>query len=113
MPLILICDMLGVPAADRELVHSWSGRLGRNRGGVEPGPLVDARDAMRKFRAYVHDMLEEHRSARTKLPLVEALVGAEHEERLNEIELTAMFVILLFAGHETTTNLLGDRGRNA
>ncbi len=108
LPLQLVCDMLGVPAFDRDLVHSWSGRLGRNRGGAEPGPLVDARDAMREFRGYVEAMLDDHRSGRATVPpLVEALVGAEHAERLSATELTAMFVLLLFAGHETTTNLLG------
>jgi cytochrome P450 len=108
LPLMLICDMLGVPAADRARVHDWSSRLGRNRGGVEPGPLVDARDALREFRAYVSAMLEHHREdPASESPLVHALVGAEHEERLSEMELTAMFVILLFAGHETTTNLIG------
>jgi cytochrome P450 len=107
LPLMLICDMLGVPSGDRDLVHGWSTRLGRNRGGTEPAPLVDAAAAMREFRAYVRAMLHEHRASRTLPPLVGALVGAEHEERLSELELTAMFVILLFAGHETTTNLLG------
>jgi cytochrome P450 len=108
LPLQLICDMLGVPVSDRDLVHSWSGRLGRNRGGVEPEPLVDARDAMREFRGYVEAMLDDRRSGRSSVPpLVEDLVGAEHDERLSATELTAMFVLLLFAGHETTTNLLG------
>jgi cytochrome P450 len=108
LPLMLICDMLGVPPEDRDQVHGWSSRLGRNRGGTEPGPLLDARDAMREFRAYVVEMLERHREEPESVsPLVHALVGAEHEERLSDLELTAMFVILLFAGHETTTNLIG------
>jgi cytochrome P450 len=109
LPLMLICDMLGVPADDREKVHGWSGRLGRNRGGREPGPLLDGWRAMGEFREYVEGMLQSHRDDPEAIsPLVHALVGAEHEERLSELELTAMFVILLFAGHETTTNLLGN-----
>jgi len=110
LPLMVICDMLGVPPEDRELVHGWSGRLGRNRGSTEAGPLVDARDAMREFRTYVEGILMRHRNDPESVsPLVAALVDAEQGERLTEVELTAMFVILLFAGHETTTNLI-DHG---
>jgi len=108
LPLMVICDMLGVPAGDRELIHGWSGRLGRNRGGVEAGPVLDARDAMRDFRAYVAEIVERHRVDSSSVsPLVASLMDADEQERLTEIELAGMFVLLLFAGHETTTNLLG------
>ena len=107
LPLMLICDMLGVPPDDRDLVHGWSARLGRNRGGTEVGPLLDAREAMREFRAYVDEILADHRRDPSSVsPLVATLMDANEEERLDGVELTAMFVILLFAGHETTTNLL-------
>jgi cytochrome P450 len=52
-------------------------------------------------------MLVEHRRAPDPGDLVSALVDAEQDERLGSDELAAMFVVLLFAGHETTTNLIG------
>jgi cytochrome P450 len=107
LPLMLIADLLGVPQEDRERIHEWSSKLGRNRGGVEEGPLLEANEAMGEFRAYVDQMLVEHRGAADTGDLVSALVGAEQEERLGSQELAAMFVVLLFAGHETTTNLIG------
>jgi cytochrome P450 len=107
LPLMLIADLLGVPQEDRELIHEWSSKIGRNRGGVEEGPLLDAHDAMQEFRSYVDEMLVAHRREPDPGDLVSALVGAEQEERLSSAELAAMFVVLLFAGHETTTNLIG------
>jgi cytochrome P450 len=107
LPLMLIADLLGVPQEDRELIHDWSSKVGRNRGGVEDGPLLEAHAAMGEFRAYVDRMLVEHRRAPDPGDLVSALVGAEQDERLGSDELAAMFVVLLFAGHETTTNLIG------
>jgi cytochrome P450 len=111
LPLMLIADLLGVPQADRELIHTWSSKLGRNRGGVEEGPLLEAREAMGEFRAYVDGMIERYRREPDSGDLVAALMGAEQEERLDPAELAAMFVILLFAGHETTTNLIGVGAR--
>jgi cytochrome P450 len=109
LPLMIICEMLGVPAGDRDLVHGWSNRIGRNRRGREAGPLLDARDALAEFRAYVQEILVGHRQEPASVsPLVATLVDANEEERLDDQELTAMFVILLFAGHETTTNLLAN-----
>ena len=107
LPLMLIADLLGVPQQDRELIHEWSSKLGRNRGGVEEDPLLEADAAMGEFRAYVDAMLVEHRRAPEPGDLVSALVDAEQDERLGSDELAAMFVVLLFAGHETTTNLIG------
>ena len=57
MPLMLICDMLGVPDSQREQIHRWSGELGRNRGGDDPEALLVAHRAMLEFRHYVEDIL--------------------------------------------------------
>lgn len=108
MPLMVITDLLGVPAEDHELVHQWSLKLGRNRQGAgEPGPLMEARDAMREFRAYVAALIEEQRSSQIEGSLALTLMGAEEDDRLSFTELTAMYIDLLFAGHETTANLIG------
>jgi cytochrome P450 len=107
LPLMLICDLLGVPPADRERIHEWSGALGRNRGGDDPAALMAAHAALDEFRAFVKELLVGLRQERGT-DLLSALLEAEDDERLTEEELTAMFVVLLFAGHETTTNLIAN-----
>jgi cytochrome P450 len=109
VPLQIISDLLGAPASDRELIHDWSNKLGRNRGGTEAGPLLEARDALREFRAYVAELIDRHRtSSDDSTDLAAALIEAERTDRMQPIEQAAMFLQLLFAGHETTTNLIGN-----
>jgi cytochrome P450 len=108
LPLMVIVDMLGVPESDRESIHVWSNLLGRNRGGDDPAALLEAHRAMAEFRHYVEDVVLPERRRRPGTDLVSALMEAHDGERLADQELTAMFVILLFAGHETTTNLIGN-----
>ena len=105
VPLMIIGDLLGVPQEDRQKVKDWSNTWGSNRGRTDER-LLQAWEAMQEFRAYVEDMIEQHREAPGATDLVSALIGAEHEERLTHEELAATFFVLLFAGHETTTNLI-------
>jgi cytochrome P450 len=107
LPLMVIADMLGVAASDREAIHNWSARVGANRGGTNPEVLLDAHEAMLEFRLYVGEIIAAHRRQGTGSALVAALLDASEGDRLADDELAAMFVVLLFAGHETTTNLLG------
>jgi cytochrome P450 len=107
LPLMVIADLLGVPQADRELVHGWSTAIGRNRGGVDPVWLMQAYEAVPAFAAYVSRIVDEHRSSVRPTQLVAALVDAEQDDRLNTEEVIVTYMTLLFAGHETTTNLIG------
>ena len=106
LPLLLIADLLGVSHADRELIHGWSSKIGRNRGGVDPAALMEAHAALGEFRAYIGEVIEHKRGGEPETDLVAALIDAEQEDRLTPDELAAMFIVLLFAGHETTTNLI-------
>jgi cytochrome P450 len=108
VPLMIIGDLLGVPSDDRESIHEWSGRIGRNRGGTEAEPLLEAHRALDAFRRYVDTVIAEHRQVDSVSDLVTLLMDAEGGERLGADELAAMFVVLLFAGHETTTNLIAN-----
>jgi cytochrome P450 len=107
LPLMVIGDLLGVPEPDRPRIHAWSRALVRNRGGEDPDVLMAAHRAMREFRAYVDALLATLRT-RPGTDLLSALLGAEAEDRLSPAEVTAMCVVLLFAGHETTTNLIAN-----
>lgn len=106
LPMLAISDMLGVPHEQQEEIRFWSNRLARNRGGDDPQAVLAARDAMLKFRNYVENILVPLREVEPSTDLLTDLLGAEGEERMIAKEMTATFVILLFAGHETTTNLI-------
>jgi cytochrome P450 len=106
LPMLAITDMLGVPADKREAIHGWSGKLARNRGGDDPQAVMAAYEAMGQFRDYVENILVPIRESEPSSDLLSALLEAEHSERLSGNEMTATFVVLLFAGHETTTNLI-------
>jgi cytochrome P450 len=111
LPLLIIGDMLGIPQRDLDMVHEWSSKLGRNRGGTEAPALMIAHQAMGEFRTYIEGMIADLRSRPRKvddISLVGDLLDANQGEILSEVELTAMIVVLLFAGHETTTNLIGS-----
>lgn len=106
LPMMAIAEMLGVPDEDRETVNQWSNKLARNRGGDDPVAVMEAHAAMLEFRRYIEQVIIPERRANPGTDLVSALMEASEGDRLSDEELTAMFVVLLFAGHETTTNLL-------
>jgi cytochrome P450 len=109
LPLLVITEMLDVPHDDHERIHRWSNALARNRGADDPRALMTAHTAIGEFRRYVEDeLLPSKREAPPDTDLVAGLMDAEQGDRLTPDELAAMFVILLFAGHETTTNLIGN-----
>src|SRR5439155_19054783 len=108
LPTSVIGDLLGLPRADRAMVHQWTVEIAENLhlpGG--PDAVVGAYQAHAEFQAYVDGMLAEYRSTGSSPSLlVEQCMGAERGDRLTSRELTAMFIVLTFGGSETTTNLI-------
>jgi cytochrome P450 len=106
LPAIVIADMLGVPREDRDRFRTWSTTLIQSnpiRG--EFGPGLDAAAALYE---YFSTFLGERR-AHPRDDLMTALVQAEVDgEHLSEEELLGFCLLLLLAGHETTTNLLSN-----
>lgn len=110
LPVIVICEMLGIPESDQaEFVKGTriSGRL------IDPTPMTDAElaEANRstlETQAYF-DALCEDRRRHPRDDFTTALVQSETEHgRLTREELTANIGLLFAAGHETTVNLLGN-----
>lgn len=106
LPTMVIAEMLGVPQDDRALIRHWADTISKNRGGHNAQALRGAHGAVAEFRAYLGTMIVEAREGGTGQELVSTLLEAHDGERLTEEELLAMFVVLLFAGTETTTNLI-------
>ena len=102
LPVVAISDILGLPAADRALLKGWSDDVaGLLLGlGSEPDARMRGRESLLELRGYLRAVLGE-RSAR---PRDDAMA---HLLPLDEPERSATALLLLLAGHETTTSLLG------
>ena len=109
LPVIVMAELLGVPTRDRAQFKVWSDQRARL---LEP--TITARErqvaiqAGREFDAYFMDVI----NARRKEPrddLISTLVAAEEAgDKLTQGELLVMLRLLLIAGNETTTNLIGN-----
>ncbi|MDT7579136.1 MAG: vitamin 1,25-hydroxylase [Pseudonocardiales bacterium] len=103
LPVQVICELLGVPLADRDRFGAWSRVL------IDQSSPADAQDADTQLHAYLAELIARKR-AEPDDALLSALarVADESGDRLSELELVAMATLLLIAGHETTTNLVGN-----
>ncbi|OII66389.1 MULTISPECIES: cytochrome P450 [unclassified Streptomyces] len=102
LPVIVICELLGVPQSDRADVQGWSAQL---FAAGEPD-VIDA--ASHTVADYMTDLI----AAKRRNPagsLLDRLISARDEDdHLSEEELVSLAVLLLVAGHETTTSALGN-----
>jgi hypothetical protein len=109
LPVIVIAEMLGVPVEQRDTFKRWSDELVSNLGAnsteeTQQRALKSALD----MAAYFREIIAERRRA-PKDDLVSALVAAEERgDALSENEIIATCILLLAAGNETTTNLIGN-----
>lgn len=105
LPINVISDMLGVPRADRAKIRGWSQELAKGLGLSKRDESVMA--PMRAFGAYTAQLVAEKRKHPAD-DLISQLIAIEEEgDRLDESELLSMITLLIFAGHETTSNLIG------
>jgi pimeloyl-[acyl-carrier protein] synthase len=109
LPVIVIAEMLGVPAADRTRFKRWSDELVALLDPLQAeNGLVAAQGAFIEFCAYFREIF----AARRRQPqddLVSALVAVEEQgDTLKEAELLSLCMLILGAGNETTTNLIAN-----
>jgi cytochrome P450 len=109
LPVTVICELLGVPVADRELFRRLTGDLAAVVDlEATPTELGRAAGAELAFPAYLVPLFEARRRE-PRDDLVSALVAAEEAgDRLGADELLTTVLLLLVAGHETTMNLIGN-----
>jgi cytochrome P450 len=104
LPITVICELLGLPAADRDEFRSWS-------AGVVSGTdsrLAGIQAAAAAWTGYVSGLLAARRAAPAD-DLLSALVQArDGDDQLTDPELLATVFLLLLAGHETTVNLIAS-----
>jgi cytochrome P450 len=110
MPVRIISEMLGVPQELHDTFVSWSRAIGVFRGN--PNRTVEqaraAQDALIELTDFFRKTVAERRRNKGN-DLISLLIDIEEEgEVLTEEELYAQCIALLFAGHETTRNLIGN-----
>lgn len=110
LPVIVIAELLGVPAEDRPLFKTWADGL-LSREEIDPTDKVALEESARDLRKF-HDYLRQHvaqRRRQLRYDLLGALVAAEIDgAKLNDQEIVGFATVLLLAGHITTTVLLGN-----
>ncbi len=109
LPVVAIAELLGVPPEDGPLFRSWATELVQlldpfqGQGGFEP-----MRRANHELFEYFRPLLAARR-AEPRDDLLSAMIAAEDDGRsLEELDLLALCALLLVAGHETTSNLVGN-----
>jgi cytochrome P450 len=104
LPIYAICDLLGVPAEDQDDFRDWAGMMIRHGGGPRGGVAR----SVKRMRAYLVELIHRKREQPGD-DLISGLIRASDDgEHLREKEAAAMAFILLFAGFETTVNLIGN-----
>jgi cytochrome P450 len=105
LPIIVICEILGVPSADRDKFRLWSNSLIEGTSG-EAG--VSVYQHMNDFIHYLGQWFAKVKKD-PKDDLISSLMATEEEgNRLTEKELYGLVSLLIIAGHETTVNLIGN-----
>jgi cytochrome P450 len=109
LPVTVISEMLGVPEGDRDALRRWSLDLIYTLDPMlSVETLARAQRAGAEFRAYLRDLIADRR-AHLGDDLLSGLIQAEDEGRqLTPQELVATCVLLLVAGHETTSSFIGN-----
>jgi len=110
LPILVVSQMLGLPAEERGRFKQWSDDLFAILGSVPHAP--ESMERASRSLAELTDYLTTLSHSRRQQPqndLISALVGVVAEgQRLTHEELIANVTILLSAGHETTSNLIGN-----
>ncbi|WP_040692465.1 cytochrome P450 family protein [Nocardia vinacea] len=105
LPITVICELLGVPVADRADFREWS-RIIVELSTATPEEIRHATDAIAD---YFEQLITRRRAEGLGADLVSDLIAANADgDRLTDDELISMVFLILVAGHETTVNLIGN-----
>ncbi len=104
LPVTVIAELLGVPTADRAQFKQWSDAVvtGSQAAGMA------GRNPQAEMSHYFRQLIEERRKQPREDLISELLAAQIDGEHLSEPELLGFCVLLLVAGNETTTNLIGN-----
>jgi cytochrome P450 len=109
MPFLVICEMMGIPPAERDPLEHWTHALMRS---TDPTPmtieeLAACNTGAYSFRHYFLD-LAARRQEDPSQDIFREMVRARDEGKITEEEMVANFILLFCAGHDTVVNLFGN-----
>ncbi|MBW7458424.1 cytochrome P450, partial [Paenibacillus sepulcri] len=108
LPVIVIAELLGVPAADRDRFKEWSDEIVAGADAIIGGGQAGSRQAHMEMNDYFKDIIAQRR-VQPQNDLVSTLLAAEEgNSHLSESDILSFCRLLLVAGNETTTNLIGN-----
>ena len=107
LPATVIAELLGVPTADLPQFKRWSDHYVVILDSWEEIAFAELEASMAEFSAYVRELAAQRR-AEPRGDLLSALVAHHDGDVLTEDELVSTVILLIAAGHETTTNLIGN-----
>ncbi|MFS0838866.1 cytochrome P450 family protein [Paenibacillus sp. 1P03SA] len=106
LPITVISEILGIPAADRSRFRGWTQKLLQAATDPSQGSAVE--EALDEFIRYIRTLLDTKRRNPGE-DVTSGLVQAyEQGDKLSENELLSTVWLLIIAGHETTVNLIGN-----
>jgi cytochrome P450 len=109
LPIYAICDLLGVPPEDQDDFRDWAGMMLRHqKPGQGSAPRGGVGRSVKKMRNYLAELIHRKRADLGDDLISDLIRASDHGEHLTENEAAAMAFILLFAGFETTVNLIGN-----
>jgi cytochrome P450 len=107
LPMDVISELLGVPVSDRGTLRTWADQVVHRDEGVRGLPPAAGEAALRMLQYFNGMIAESRRSPRDDL--TGALLGAEIDgDRLSDREIIGFLFLMIVAGNETTTKLLGN-----
>jgi cytochrome P450 len=108
LPVIVIAELLGIPPEDRDRFKRWSNALAATTDVLNSEAVItQARETTLELIDYFSGFVAARR-AEPRDDLISALVAAEEAEQLTTEQILAFAILLLVAGNETTTNLIGN-----
>jgi hypothetical protein len=109
LPVLVIADMLGVPPEDAEPLMAWSRDLSPSFDPLMPRAAFERANAViRTMTDYFSRLIDTRRTTPTNDLLSAFIAARDQGDRLSDEELLATCILLFFAGHETTVNLIGN-----
>ena len=112
VPLLVIMALMGAPVEDAERVKHWGDGIIEAISVVplDPDLVRSGARRIREYREYARVMIRRLRAeeSEARTSVISLLLGAGDSDRLSNDQIVATFMHFLFAGHETTANLIGN-----
>jgi cytochrome P450 len=110
LPMMVICDLLGIPEADHDRVLGWT-QVIRTSGSSDRPPEQEraaVQEAQLRLNRYLVDLVQARRAHPAPGMISELIDACDRWGKLSEPEVVTTTFLLLFAGHQTTADFIGN-----